>query len=356
MPALTSKQDAIYQLLRDRIAGGELGPGTAIPTECQLTERYQVSRTIVRLSLRRLQTEGLIVRRKGAGSFVAPQARQRLQQEHAEARIKIGFLYTPSQVNNAVYMGILKEFDALRLSGIAVSLHLEEHLRFERYEQLGLDLCVIDGSLLDTFRLLPPGWPGKIIALNRASDKFNFLCTDNIAGGRLMARHLLRQGHRKIGVIHYGMNTDQDFVHRLKGIYDELAQNALQPALDLSILLHEYRVFSPHEAAEQMLMAVRRGEVTGVIVITDNLALPMYDVAEQLDLKAGTDFSLIGFDDQPYARYLQPTLTTLRQPLTEIAAKLGEVAGNYAAGARPFCAERIAPVLIERESVRTLME
>lgn len=352
MPALISKQDSVYQILRDRIAGGELGPGAPIPTEYQLVDLYRVSRTIVRLSLRRLKEEGLIVRCKGAGSFVTQQARALLEREQDEIRIRVGFLYHPSQMRNTIYMGILNELAARRLAGVKLSLHLEEHLRFEHYQKQQLDLCVIDGNLLETVRILPPGWARKVVALNRASDKFNFLCTDNIAGGRLMARCLLQQGHHKIGVIHYGTDTDQDFAHRLQGIVLELEENNLKPAFELSIRLHEYRVFSPHEAAERMLTAVRAGEVTGVIVVTDNLALPVYEVAEQCGLNIGKDFSLIGFDDQPFARFLQPALTTVRQPLAEIAAKLGETVSNYAAGTRPFCAERIAPVLIERDSVR----
>jgi GntR family transcriptional regulator len=57
-------------LLRS-IRSGELKPGDRVPTEPQLIETFQVSRTTVRRALRDLETAGLIDRQPGRGSFVA---------------------------------------------------------------------------------------------------------------------------------------------------------------------------------------------------------------------------------------------------------------------------------------------
>ncbi|MGB0210638.1 GntR family transcriptional regulator [Algiphilus sp.] len=63
-----------YQLaeaLRGQIVAGELRPGDVLPTEEKLCEQYGVSRITVRRAQDDLIAEGLIVRRRGVGTFVA---------------------------------------------------------------------------------------------------------------------------------------------------------------------------------------------------------------------------------------------------------------------------------------------
>ena len=56
--------------LLEEIRSGRLAPGDQVPTEPQLIDKYQVSRTTVRRALRDLETMGLIDRQPGRGSFV----------------------------------------------------------------------------------------------------------------------------------------------------------------------------------------------------------------------------------------------------------------------------------------------
>jgi GntR family transcriptional regulator len=60
------------KFLRDQILRGILRPGDPIPPETQLAHQFATSRMTVRQALSRLVFEGLIVRHRGRGSFVAP--------------------------------------------------------------------------------------------------------------------------------------------------------------------------------------------------------------------------------------------------------------------------------------------
>ena len=62
----------IEERLRERITSGELAPGAQLPSETQLAEGYRTTRVTVRQAMTKLLYDGLIVRQKGRGSFVAP--------------------------------------------------------------------------------------------------------------------------------------------------------------------------------------------------------------------------------------------------------------------------------------------
>jgi GntR family transcriptional regulator len=61
----------LEQDLRERISAGEFKPGDLLPTEERICEQYGVSRITVRRALDALIGQGLILRRRGVGSFVA---------------------------------------------------------------------------------------------------------------------------------------------------------------------------------------------------------------------------------------------------------------------------------------------
>lgn len=61
----------IAEWLRDQVERGELGPGDKLPSERELSRRLEVTRPTLRQALLNLEAEGLLKRRRGAGTFVA---------------------------------------------------------------------------------------------------------------------------------------------------------------------------------------------------------------------------------------------------------------------------------------------
>jgi GntR family transcriptional regulator len=67
----------LISIIKRNINGNVLKPGDSIPSEVQICDRYQVSRSTVRQALKALEDEGLIFRRRGKGTFIAEQKVQR---------------------------------------------------------------------------------------------------------------------------------------------------------------------------------------------------------------------------------------------------------------------------------------
>jgi len=79
----------LADVLRREIRDGTRPPGSQLPTEAEFHERYEVSRTTVRAALQQLVNEGLVVTRKGYGSYVRehPSIRRvQANRRHAEHR------------------------------------------------------------------------------------------------------------------------------------------------------------------------------------------------------------------------------------------------------------------------------
>jgi GntR family transcriptional regulator len=71
----------LQEILRSWIQNDQLPPHTRLPSEADLGDRFDVSRTVVRQALRGLERDGLIYRVKGSGSFVAqPKLRQQISE------------------------------------------------------------------------------------------------------------------------------------------------------------------------------------------------------------------------------------------------------------------------------------
>jgi DNA-binding FadR family transcriptional regulator len=74
---VTTRTQALVDVLRTRIVDGDLAPGQPVPSESELVGEFSVSRTVVREAMSRLQAAGLVETHQGRGSFVlaAPSGR-----------------------------------------------------------------------------------------------------------------------------------------------------------------------------------------------------------------------------------------------------------------------------------------
>ncbi|ROR72443.1 LacI family DNA-binding transcriptional regulator [Bogoriella caseilytica] len=148
------------------------------------------------------------------------------------------------------------------------------------------------------------------------------VAVDNVDGGRLAARHLLRAGHRKLAFIG-GPAQIRQFTERAAGARAELIDAGLDPEVHLvEIAASGIGIQDGHAAAEELL-AVDPPE--GVLCGNDMLAFGAYRAMTAAGLRIPQDVSIVGYDDINVAKDWIVPMTTVRQPIDElgrIAARL----------------------------------
>ena len=141
---------------------------------------------------------------------------------------------------------------------------------------------------------------------------------DDAAGASMAARHLLDLGHRRLAVIamadHGALAGSAVSARRMAG-YQSAMVGAGLPADLPTVTAPENSPAGARDAAAELLD--RCPEVTGVLAMSDQLALGLLHEAASRHIAIPTDISVVGFDDIPRAAVSQPPLTTVRQPLFE---------------------------------------
>ncbi|MBO9622529.1 MAG: LacI family DNA-binding transcriptional regulator [Sphingomonas sp.] len=149
---------------------------------------------------------------------------------------------------------------------------------------------------------------------------------DDIAAAREITRHLVGLGHRSIGILR-GPESHVSSSDRLAGHRAELEANgiAFDPEL---VVAGDYSFASGVEGARKLLQ--RKDRPTAIFAGNDDMAAGALAVAHEMDIAVPDQLSIVGFDDSDLAKAVWPPLTTMRQPVRELAYAAAELmlAGN----------------------------
>ena len=153
----------------------------------------------------------------------------------------------------------------------------------------------------------------------------------NWQGGLAATRHLLELGHRRIGVI-AGPRRMMCSRARIDGYRAALEEAGV--AFDPGLVRDgDFHHETGYTAGLDLLRVSDRP--TAVFTGNDLQALGLYEAARELGLRVPEDLSVVGFDDLPLARWVGPPLTTVRQPLTEMAEVAARLVIDLARGNKP---------------------
>ncbi|KOV57885.1 LacI family transcriptional regulator [Streptomyces sp. NRRL WC-3618] len=146
----------------------------------------------------------------------------------------------------------------------------------------------------------------------------------NWQGGLAATRHLVELGHTRIASIS-GPSRMMCSRARVDG-YRAALDTAGLPVDPALLKAGDFHHETGYRAGLELLRAPNRP--TAVFAGNDLQALGLYEAARELGLRIPEDLSVVGFDDLPIARLVGPPLTTVRQPLMEMAETAAKLVLN----------------------------
>ena len=182
----------------------------------------------------------------------------------------------------------------------------------------------IDGALLWrhssdplALRLQERGFPAVTMFGTHGDPAVWWVDCDNRLGGRLATEYLLRLGHTRIA--HLTASGEDRYVQERRAGYQEALHAAGLPGRPEWIINMGWEGSneSVYEQVRAMLTAPDRP--TALFAWYDGIAMKMLQKAREWGLRVPEDLSIIGFDSTTQCLLTTPTLTSIRQPISEIA-------------------------------------
>ena len=167
------------------------------------------------------------------------------------------------------------------------------------------------------------------------------------AGGRDATDHLIALGHRRIGFI---TGPPEQVCHRdrLDGYRSALRRAGLE--LDQELVRYGDSLVGGGRALAPELLALP-DPPTAIISGSDEQAYGVYQAARACGVRVPQDLSVVGFDDVELCQWVSPQLTTVRQPLAEMAREATRMVIELSRnGARPATRLELATSVVVRES------
>jgi len=191
---------------------------------------------------------------------------------------------------------MLRYLGAGHVDGALVVSHHRDDRLSELLPELGLP-CVFGGR----------PWSG--------SDKVPYVDVDNVAGGRIATELLIERGCRRIGTI-AGPDDMTAASDRLAGWCQALAAAGLDTDARAR---GDFTEEGGRRAAEELL--ARHPDLDGLVVASDLMARGALAVAAAQGRRVPDDLAVVGYDDLGVAETTDPPLTTMRNPIGEMAER-----------------------------------
>lgn len=141
---------------------------------------------------------------------------------------------------------------------------------------------------------------------------------DHEQGAYLATKHLIENGHKSIGC-YTGPKTNLTSNTRIKGYQRALKEHGL--SFDQTLLFEgDYSI-----KEDKALKHFMDKNVTAIFCLNDMMAFGIYRQAFEAGISIPENISVIGFDDIPISNIVNPLLTTVRQPIKDIARSAVEL-------------------------------
>jgi LacI family transcriptional regulator len=265
----------------------------------------------------------------------------------------------PSEASNDI---VLSPYLQNSLNGIVNTAEVRHYdvLFFTRYDQQEtreMTNVLLDGRADGLIFLAPPthapvldlvaeyGIPHVVIAGESRTSSPHF-GVDNTGGVRLAMDHLWNLGHRKIAHICGRLHMEDGLVRQ--NAYRGYLQSRGLSLRDDWTVPGDFTIEGGHEAMKRVLDNSDRP--TAVFCANDEMAVGAVRAAHEAGLNVPDDLSVVGFDNVSLSAVFLPAITTVRQPVQELASEATAALISLIEGEESIASKILSTELIVRDS------
>lgn len=158
-----------------------------------------------------------------------------------------------------------------------------------------------------------------IVLINSCSDLTNVVNfqIDNYQGAVTCVEHLIWHGYKDFAIIK-GPAANCDAQERYAGFLDALHKNNLSSRSSFEIS-GDFGIKSGYDGFMNLMSQIRKPDA--IFISNDMMAIGAYEAAKESKIKIPQDIAIVGFDDIYLSKLLNPRLTTVHVPISELGAK-----------------------------------
>lgn len=157
--------------------------------------------------------------------------------------------------------------------------------------------------------------PEVLLEKNFEEGKLGIQC-DNYQGGKLATEHLIDCGCKRL--LHFSGVIDEDMPadNREKAFIDICNEKNVEYFIR-KYDINTYNEMNYYEYIKDTLNEIKN--IDGIFASSDLIAAQVIQVCNELNIRIPSDVKLVGFDDVEIAKLTTPTITTIHQPIKEMA-------------------------------------
>ncbi|MHC1772874.1 MAG: GntR family transcriptional regulator [Flexilinea sp.] len=319
-----AKYQKLADLIRKSIIEGEYNEGDRIETENELADKYHISRQTVRQAIKLLETDGLLTRVRGSGTYVEsrknkntptmtvgvittyiteyifPSILRGIEEVLSENKYipSIGATGNRVETERKILLNIIeKPVDGLIIEGTKTSLPNPNISLYHKIRKMGIPFVFINGYY--------PELENSV-----------YVKTNDFQAGLDIVRHLVQKGHREIAGI---FKSDDMQGHQR---YAGYVQGILEAELDF----HDNQVFWFTTESRDLMFNNSANKIlfdqlkkySAVVCYNDELAIRLINAIRLNGLSIPGDIAIASFDNSHYSGLASVPITSVDHPKEEL--------------------------------------
>ncbi|MBC8135746.1 MAG: GntR family transcriptional regulator [Fibrella sp.] len=307
--------------IRNEIASGRWQAGDRLPGEYDFASQFNVAYLTVRQAVSNLLDEGVLIRVRGKGTFVA---------DNIPPSVPISTRRPTALLFPANWQRIDPDYFPDLWEGFQQATEASaQRTPLVNYEDAEIPGVLEPGSAVACLlledahqqlveRLRDSGH--HVLAINHYTGRRSIpsVRIDDAAGVEHAVDHLVELGHTRIGFL-MGIPGNLDAADRLRGFRNATRRHGLRKTVEFGEGFEESFGYVAGQA-----MFAQPAPPTAIVCASDLSAIGAMKAARESGLSTPKDLSVIGFGDFSVSEYIMPGLTTVRQSRVELGRTAAE--------------------------------